>query len=120
MASRMSSLGGAPVVNIDTRVGGYDHDLTHSPVRVAILKLAQSPRCLGAFISLPCKTFSVLRGKPGVEFSKPLRSLEHVTGIPREDGSLPPNLGSCFQYDVRARCSSDDDDPQQGGGVCCC
>ena len=92
MASHMSSLGGAPVVNIDTRVGGYDHDLTHSPVRVAILELAQSPRCLGAFISLPCKTFSVLRGKPGVEFSKPLRSLEHVTGIPREDGSLPPKV----------------------------
>ena len=77
--------------------------------------LVRDTRCLGAFISLPCKTFSVLRGKPGVEFSKPLRNLEHVTGIPREDGSLPPKVVASNMMDVRARCSGDDDDPQQGG-----
>ena len=59
LASQMAALGGAPVVNIDIKVGGYDHDLTHGPTRVAVLELAQSARCLGAFISIPCKTFSV-------------------------------------------------------------
>ena len=58
-------------------------------MRVEVLRLAQSERYLGAFISIPCKTFSVLRGKPGVEHSKPVRDLDNVLGIPREDGSLP-------------------------------
>ena len=89
LASHVARLGGAPVVNIDTKVGGYDHDLTYSPVRVEVLRLAQSERCLGAFVSIPCKTFSVLRGKPGVEHSKPVRDLDNVLGIPREDGTLP-------------------------------
>ena len=92
LASQMAALGGAPVVNIDIKVGGYDHDLTYEPVRVEVLKLARDARCLGAFISIPCKTFSVLRGKSGVEHSKPVRDLDNVLGIPREDGSLPWNV----------------------------
>ena len=71
------------------QVGGYDHDITFSGVQDAILKLARHPSCAGVFVSIPCKTFSVLRGRPGVENSYPLRDLDHVLGIPREDGTLP-------------------------------
>ena len=92
LASHMGSLGGAPVVNIDIKVGGYDHDLTEQSLQNVLLRWAKDPRCLGAFVSIPCKTFSVLRGKPGVEFSQPLRDVDNVLGIPREDGSLPPKV----------------------------
>ena len=92
LATHMGLLGGAPVVNVDLKVGGYDHDLTDPSFQSTLLRWARDPRCLGAFISIPCKTFSVLRGKPGVEFSRPLRDLDRVLGIPREDGSLPPKV----------------------------
>ena len=34
----------------------------------------------------------MLRGKPGVEHSRPVRDLDNLMGIPREDGSLPPSV----------------------------
>ena len=79
-------------MNVDTRVGGYDHDLTHDEVQRRVLEVASAPRCRGVFVSIPCKTFSVLRSKPGVEHSYPLRSSKHVLGIPRADGTLPPKV----------------------------
>ena len=88
----MGLLGGAPIVNIDIKVGGYDHDMTDPSFQNVLLRWARDPRCLGAFVSIPCKTFSVLRSKPGVEFSRPLRDVDNVLGILREDGSLPPKV----------------------------
>ena len=89
LQSEMKKLGGPIVVNIDLKVGGYDHDITYKGVQDAVLKLARHPNCAGVFVSIPCKTFSVLRGRPGVENSYPLRDLDQVLGIPREDGTLP-------------------------------
>ena len=83
------SEGRVSVINVDIAIGGYDHDITHESVQTRVLELARHASCVGAFISIPCKTFSVLRGKPGVENSYPLRSLDHVLGIPRDDGTIP-------------------------------
>ena len=89
MASQLKLLGGLPVVAVDYKIGGYDHDITHEAVQRRVLQIASDSKCKGVFVSIPCKTFSVLRGKPGVEHSYPLRNLEHVLGIPRADGTLP-------------------------------
>ena len=89
MAHHLNHLGGYPIIPIDLKIGGYDHDITHKAVQSRILELASNTKCKGAFISIPCKTYSVLRSKPGVEHSYPLRNLEHVLGIPRPDGTLP-------------------------------
>ena len=87
--SQLKERGGAPVICIDIKLAGYDHDMTDDHVQKRILDMALDARCLGVFVSIPCKTFSVLRNKPGIEYSYPLRSSQHVLGIPREDGSLP-------------------------------
>ena len=71
LQSEMKKLGGPIVVNIDLKVGGYDHDITYEGVQESVLKLARHPNCAGVFVSIPCKTFSVLRGRPGVENSYP-------------------------------------------------
>ena len=89
VTSHLRTLGGSPMVCIDHKRGGYDHDITHAVVQKRLLSIAADKRCLGVFVSIPCKTFSVLRGKPGVEHSYPLRNLDHVLGIPRADGTLP-------------------------------
>ena len=89
LSSQLERIGGFPIINVDIKIGGYDHDFSHSDVQRHIFKIASDKRCKGVFISIPCKTFSVLRGKPGVENSYPLRDLDHVLGIPREDGTLP-------------------------------
>ena len=89
VASHLRALGGSPILCIDHKRGGYDHDITHAVVQRRLLAIAANERCLGAFVSIPCKTFSVLRGKPGVEHSYPLRDIDHVLGIPRTDGTLP-------------------------------
>ena len=89
VASHLKELGGSPIICIDIKRGGYDHDITHSAVQDRLLAIAASARCLGVFVSIPCKTFSVLRGKPGMPHSYPLRDLDHVLGIPRADGTLP-------------------------------
>ena len=89
VSSHLKELDGWPIICIDLKVGGYDHDLTHEHTQKRVLDIASDPRCLGAFISIPCKTYSVLRSKPGVEFSYPLRDASHVLGIPRPDGTLP-------------------------------
>ena len=59
-----------------------------------ILELGGHPNCIGAFISIPCGTWSVLRynrlqgSDPGV-----LRRLpHHADGIPLADGTLHPSV----------------------------
>ena len=87
--AHLESLGSLTVVPIDSRIGGYDHDLTDSAVQRRIFEIVSDAKCKGVFVSIPCKTFSVLRSKPGVEHSYPLRNVRNVLGIPREDGTLP-------------------------------
>ena len=105
VASQLKLLGGLPLVAIDYKIGGYDHDITHKAVQQRVMQIASDPKCKGVFVSIPCKTYSVLRGKPGVEHSYPLRNLEHVLGIPRADGTLPfkvaqSNIMSDFAAEV--------------------
>ena len=88
LRSFVESAGVYTVVEVDLQVGGYDHDITHPAVQQRVLSLAAADRCKGGFISIPCKTFSVLRGKSGVPNSYPLRDLDHVLGIPRADGTI--------------------------------
>ena len=88
----LERLGGLPMVPIDIKVGGYDHDITSEDVQKYVLDLGSSRQCKGVFVSIPCKTYSVLRGKSGVEYSYPLRNSNHVLGIPRADGTLPPKV----------------------------
>ena len=90
---QMRAMGGAPVVLVDIKVGGYGHDLADAQVAASLLSLARIQRCLGVLVSIPCRTWSVARSLDaggGLEHSKPLRSREHPLGIPRADGSLPP------------------------------
>ena len=102
--AHLEALGGMPIVTVDTKMGGYDHDLTDATVQRDVLRLASDSRCRGAFVSIPCKTFSVLRSLPGVEHSYPLRNSEHVLGIPRADGTLPPKVvSSNIMSDFAAR-----------------
>ena len=89
LESELKRIGGLPMLSIDLKISGYDHDITHAAVQKRLLEIASYPACKGVFISIPCKTFSVLRSKQGVEHSYPLRNRKHVLGIPRADNTLP-------------------------------
>lgn len=95
VSEQMATLGMAPVVNIDTAIGGYAHDMSHASVANAIVAAASDPRCQGVLASPPCKTWSASRGIAaggGLAFSQPLRDTDNPLGIQRADGSTPQKV----------------------------
>lgn len=82
------------VVAVDTKIGGAKHDLSSSSLLRTILHAAASPRCLGAFASPDCATWSAAhflpdaQGKPG----KPKRNIDHTLGFHGPDGALPRDV----------------------------
>ena len=79
------------VVNIDTKHGGYGHNLTRREVTQALVRLASHPRCRCVVVSIPCGTWSALRYvKPGPDVLR--RLPHHAEGIPREDRTLPKKV----------------------------
>ena len=85
--------------------GGYDHDIHSREVYTALLAVAQSSRCLGVFVSVPCKTWSALRFiQPTSGPPRPpvLRNLTAPDGIRGPDGSLPLQVARANQLADRA------------------
>ena len=82
---------GAVVVCIDKKIGGSTHDYTSPLIAECLHAAVVSHRCLGCQISTQCRTFSAAQflpdalGRPG----RPARRAGHVTGVTREDGTLP-------------------------------
>ncbi|KAL1519275.1 hypothetical protein AB1Y20_022804 [Prymnesium parvum] len=77
-------------VCVDSKVGGYSHDLADPAVADELRALAASPHCLGVLMSTPCNTFSAA---PFRDDEAPvLRDLEHPAGVPGPDGSLPVSV----------------------------
>ena len=92
LAQHVADLNGPSVVNIDVRVGGYAHDLSHATVAQAVIAAASDPRCAGVMASVPCKTWSASRGLAaggGLAFSQPMRDTDNPLGFLRDDGTLP-------------------------------
>ena len=92
LAQHVADLNGPSVVNIDVRVGGYAHDLSHATVAQAVIAAASDPRCAGVMASVPCKTWSASRGLAaggGLAFSQPMRDIDNPLGFLRDDGTLP-------------------------------
>ena len=79
------------VLNIDTRVGGYAHDMASVEVKERLKKLAADPNCLGVLTAIPCGTWSPARFvQPG---PPPLRKLpNYPEGIPDGEGNLPASV----------------------------
>ena len=79
------------VINVDTKHGGYAHDLSSPKVAQRLTELAADPRCLGVLATIPCGTWSPARWvQPG---PPPLRSLpEHPSGIPDASGRIPAHV----------------------------
>ena len=98
-----------PIVLIDTIHGADDHNLTLTSVKNNLLAaIAPTPkrRCVGALISIRCRTWSVAtvmkdaNGNPG----KPWRDVDNLLGIKR-DGILPTvvqeaNLESTYAAEI--------------------
>ena len=92
LQAQVAKLGGVPVVNVDVRVGGYNHDMSHPPVANAVIAAASDSRCLAVMASIPCKTWSASRSVAaggGLAFSRPLRDCNNRLGFTNTDGSLP-------------------------------
>ena len=88
----VAALGGAPVISIDLKQGGYNHDITSPPVMRELQRLADDSRCLTVLGSISCKTWSPARSVPGegvLAMSKPLRDLEHREGFTDAENKLP-------------------------------
>jgi len=78
------------VINVDTRHGGFGHDITRSVVRDSLLELVDAPDCVGVLASFPCKTWSTARyNQPGPPL---LRDLENLEGFRDAAGNLPPKV----------------------------
>ena len=82
----------ASIVCIDPKIKGEMHDITKRPVALAMVKSASSARCLGAIISIRCRTWSAAlwltdsKGRPG----EPYRDDENVLGRIIADGTPDP------------------------------
>ena len=79
----------ATVINIDTRLGGYGHDLRLPADALAVKELAALANCVGIHVSVPCDTWSAVKFNVEAEGPQPLRDCDNVLGIPLADGSLP-------------------------------
>ncbi|KAL1529178.1 hypothetical protein AB1Y20_000137 [Prymnesium parvum] len=77
-------------VCVDSKIGGYAHDLADPDVAQILRDMAASPLCLGVLVSTPCNTFSAARFRDGE--APVLRDLEHPTGVPAPDGTLPVSV----------------------------
>mgnify|MGYP001164178445 CR=1 FL=1 len=85
----LHAAGGGKVATIavDTKVGGYAHDITRENVTEQLIKLASDPRCIGVLASFPCKTWSTARfNQPGPPL---LRDIEQPEGILDNNGNPP-------------------------------
>ena len=70
----LRALCASPLINIDLKIGGYDHDLADKHVARAILQAASSSRCRGILVSIPCTTWSVARSIDAGGGSLPFQS----------------------------------------------
>ena len=77
------------VVHIDTKLGGYSHDLRIESVADAVIAIAANSRCLGVLLSVPCDTWSAIRFNKDSDSPEPLRDCDFPDGIPDADGVLP-------------------------------
>ena len=86
------------VVMVDKKIGGYEHDISHSPVAEAMGLLVKHTMCVGVFASIDCGTWSALRYlRPGPPVLRRLPSelngmQDEALGIRRADGTLPESV----------------------------
>ena len=94
IASHFLSLSSVTVLFIDIDVGGYAHDLTSDRVREELVDLAALEHCIGVLFTPPCATWSAMRyvPKPGCTAGDVVRDLDHLHGIPNEDGTIPQSV----------------------------
>ena len=92
MSSFVHELAATKVVPlpIDLKVGGQEHNLERGVVKAAVLDVFKCDNVLGAFLQPECSPYTALRYvQPGPQV---LFDLDHVDGIPDEDGELPSEV----------------------------
>lgn len=93
LGQQMSKLGGdVSIVMIDIQVGGKSHDILRRPVANALVNAAKDERCKGVVVTPQCRTWSVATIMPDSQGrqGQPYRDIDHIYGVRRADGSLPP------------------------------
>ena len=86
---QITKISDASVVHVDTKLGGYSHDLRIESVADAVIAIAANSRCLGVLLSVPCDTWSAIRFNKDSDSPEPLRDCDFPDGIPDADGVLP-------------------------------
>ena len=72
---------------IDLVIGGQEHNLSRGAIKSAVLHMGESEHCQSSFLQCTCSWYSASRyEQPGPPV---LFDLNHVDGIPDEDGELP-------------------------------
>ena len=104
VASHLRDISDIPLLSIDTKVGGYQHDLSDSIVGDAVVTAASDVRCLGVLTSLPCKLWSSVRSELGEGVNaRPVRDCDFPLGYRDVSGNIPaPVLAANKVVDVAA------------------
>ena len=86
--------GDATMVCIDIEIGGAAHDIDREQVVEALVVAARLPRCLGALLSLECRSWSAAHFRPDLNGKppNPRRDAYHPLGIPDADGRIPEQV----------------------------
>jgi hypothetical protein len=97
MASFVYELGATRVVPlpIDLKVGAHEHNLERGVIKAAVLNVFAEENTLGAFMQPECGPYTAARYiQPGPQV---LFDLDHVDGIPDENGELQPEVASALR-----------------------